>query len=251
MLRKIDTNIPLNKSELLSVHGPQDWGPEDCDRHLTNQQIARAIQWVGNVAYTASNWLDKASRSNDTQEVANQVFDPLDYDHMNAQRERVAMSVRSGRRVQYLLGSLGGFMNPENGQTDSTRTDGFIKVEQQGRRFDSLHHTARTLSRAGVYACIHDLNVHPRAQGKGVATALTYAALSDQPKRLKVSLYTAQANEPMVNWATKYGFRETDTYDDAALVEGLVIPFARYEAPSVAGVLERIDASHPFFRLHR
>lgn len=240
-MSRLDVDIALNNNQVLSVVEPGHWGPEHLEKHSINRDIAHSIQWVGNVAYRHSDWLHEIADQHNVSsaDLAAQIFDPKDRDRLAMQRQRVSDSVDKGNKVQYLVGSLAGSVQQELTQAITKHPHGFIKIERQPS-VSRVQQLVRTIAHRGVYACIHDLNVHPDVQRQGIASTMAYVALCAQPKHLKASLYTPQNNAPMVAWAKKYGFNQTDQYENTSLIDGLTIPFVRYEAPSVASVVKKL-----------
>ena len=223
---------------------------------LDAETAARAIQQIGHDAWLDSGWLQALGRSNQIAAswLARQVFNPNDPARLKPQIERVARSEQQGFEVAYWLGTAkdarAGASQPAaagiNQPQDGMQYHGFIKIEQQGGRSSRLARLAQRAANVGIYACIHDLNVVPNRQGMGLATALAYAALSEQPARMSTSLYVADANRPMKNWAHKFGYYVTDEYEDTDTFTGASLLMLHYIAPSVGRVLQRMTTVHPW-----
>lgn len=224
------------------------------ERALTDAHAARDIQNIGLAAYEASQWVQDiaAQNSMDSMDLALRVK-AFNTGGLPRQIKRIEASGKHRKKVEYWFGEHIE-PRPDPISADSTSFDympqgwphGFAKVEQQGGRDNPLLRAGQYLSRVGLYVCLHDLNVMPEKQGKGLGTAIAYTALRDQPKHLKSSLHTAANNEPMRAFAAKYGYIETDEYMDTDLFNGISAPFVRYEANSVHNVLRRMEVTNPW-----
>jgi ribosomal protein S18 acetylase RimI-like enzyme len=225
-------------------------------RHaITVDHAAHDIQRIGFGAWSTGAWAkETAQKYGVTPEVlVAGAFDPASPAKIKRQKERLESSRHLGRRVEYWFGEhLRPF--PTDKKPSEIRNlgdyfptgqpDGFVKIEHQGGSNNRLMRASQMLSRQGLYVCLHDINVIPDKQGKGLGTALAYTGLSDQPRHLKSSLYTAADNEPMRAFAEKYGYYATDEYIDDELFPGVEVPFIRYQANSVHQVLRRMESKN-------
>jgi GNAT superfamily N-acetyltransferase len=227
---------------------------------ISDQEAAHFIQTIGHKAWTKSDWLQQLARLHDLEPsaLAARAFDPKNNDKVKQQFNRVQASGHMGRQVVYWLGET---MKPWPEHWDgnpATLPDnlfsygvrgwphGFAKIEQQGRQGGRLAQTAQRVANIGIWVCLHDLDVLPEHQGKGLGTAMAYVGLSDQPQRLPSSLYTPLANAPMRAWAEKYGYTLREEYIDTELLGDVAVDFGHYVANSVGAVRERMEAAQPW-----
>lgn len=227
--------------------------------HITQENPAKdasKIQKIGYQAYLNSPWLKtlaKQSGFND-EYVSSLAFDPNDTDKLKVQEKRVKQSIKLGSKVMYWIVHRHEWESSEAdevilpGEVPRYQNIGFVKLEQQGYNRNPAKHLIQAVTKHGVYACLHDINIVPGHQRKGLATALAYAALSSQPLDMPSSLYTAYSNIAMRNWAVKYGYTLTDSYDDNTLFNGLSVASIRYEAPTVGLVLARMAKNNEWLR---
>lgn len=220
---------------------------------MTDTEAAFAIQRVGQQAWAASEWLDTEASSSYTETpttLTKELFDPTNNRLLDAQIQKVQQAQSKDGRVEYFLGTTRSlipgtktFMDTVSPLTSSA-VEGFVKITRDGERAGAIKYVQRATG-LGMYACIHDVSVVPSAQRKGLATTLIHAGLSNQPNGLRSSLYTALSNEPMIAWADRYGYYQTDEYEESDLFTALTVPFARFEAARVGQVLEAIEADRP------
>jgi len=230
---------------------------------MSDRQAAASVQSIGYEAWSQSEWMATLASEYqiDAGELASRAFNPNSKVKVDKQYARINKSAGLGRRVVYWFGEAlepipQDVKNREPGAKSifdympSGYPDGFAKIEQDGITKIPGLRLAQRASGLGIYACIHDLNVDPSKQGKGLGTALAYVGLSDQPQHIKSSLYVSANNYPARAWAEKYGYKPTEEYEDAKLLSieasQIIVPFVRYEADSVGLVREKMTAAHPW-----
>ncbi len=227
---------------------------------LTDTDAARDIQKIGFEAWRRSDWLRNLARANNMapDALASRAFDPNKPDKVTEQYDRVKASADMGKRVVYWFGeALKPFPKNWDGSILSLPDNsfsyfpqgwphGFAKIEQKGLRGGRVLQTAQRLANIGARVCLHDLDVLPDHQGKGLGTAIAYVGLGDQPQRLPSTLDTPLANTPMIAWAEKYGYHLRDEYTDTELFAGVAVNVGHFVADSVGAVRESMELLHPW-----
>jgi len=228
-------------------------------RAMTDYEAAETIQSIGYQAWSNSGWVQEiaAAHNIDPNQLTKRVFSLDRSMHkVQKQQERVEKSDRLGNQAAtYWFGEVlklwpeGVSFNDLPGNPWSYFAQGyphgFVKIERQASN-NRLLYVAKRAANLGISACLHDINVVPEMQGKGLGTAMAYVGLEDQPKNMKSSLYAAASNEPMRAWAEKYGYRVKDEYEDTDLFDGISVPFVQYSAKSVRSVLRRMLDTNPW-----
>lgn len=229
------------------------------ERAMTDYDAAETIQSIGYQAWSNSGWVQEIAATHDLDpgQLTRRAFN-LDraVPKVEEQLKRVEKSDRlRNRAVIYWFGEVlkvwpegVSFSDlPGNPWTYFAQgyPHGFIKIERQASN-NRLLYVAKRAANLGISACIHDINVVPEMQGKGLGTAMAYVGLEEQPKDMKSSLYTAANNEPMRAWAEKYGYKVKDEYEDNDLFDGISVPFVHYAAKSVRSVLRRMLDINPW-----
>lgn len=228
----------------------------ELSRALTDVDAAADVQRIGFAAWRASQWAAELAVQNgiEVDDLVRRAFDPSSNEKISRQQERIRASAHLGRRTEYWFGEAPKPLPdgvpitklPLHEYMATGEPNGFVKIEQQGGNNNRLLRAGQYLARRGLYVCLNDMNIVPEKQGKRLGTALAYVGLSDQPRHLKSSLYTATNNKPMRTWAEKYGYHVTDEYIDEDLFENVPAPFVRYEANSVHQVLRRMEQANPW-----
>jgi GNAT superfamily N-acetyltransferase len=227
---------------------------------INDSDAARKIQEIGQAAWANSDWLAQIAIDNEftPDSLASRVFNPLNSSKVEEQFKRVKASAYAGQRATYWIGETlkpypedwnGDFLDIPGGvmpYLPQGKPHGFAKIEQQGGSGWRVIRAAQKLANVGIWVCLHDLDILPEYQGKGLGTALAYEGLRGQPQYLPSSLYAPLANEPIRFWAGKYGYRMCDEFEDTSVFGGLSVDFGHYVADSVGAVCERMVAVNPW-----
>jgi hypothetical protein len=212
----------------------------------TDTQLGKAIQRVGFAAWRNTEWAQRIASQNgmSVDDLVARAFNPQSPHMCRMQTKRVRDSAHS-RRTEYWSAEI--LPRSDDGQvhTPGDTICGFVKVSQErvGNR------VTRALQRStgtGGNVCLHDIDVMPAYQRSGMGTALAYVALGDQPRHLGVSMDIGAGNEPMSQWAYKYGFCPTEEIHDTELFDGVEAVFIRHRAPSVNFVLNTMVQHEPW-----
>jgi|GEM_PF-3506935 len=215
--------------------------------HLSPKDVdnfAFQMPEVGYQAWRNASWLGElaAAHGMTPHDLAERVFPPSDR-HKRRVIRRAADHPNSDRR-NFWFATVAPEHQPHSGPREASAV---LEVNRDvsGGPFGRL--MRRLFFPERVYACLQNGNTLPELQSHDLMTALGYVASFDHPNGRPVTLYTPGSNEPAKAFAENYGFEHTGSVVDPNLF-GPDVPviMARYQAPTVQDMRDRMVASHPW-----